>query len=434
MASDGGIFAFGDAQYFGSMGGKPLNKPVVGIAPTPDGGGYWEAGSDGGIFTFGEPNFFGSMGGRHLNKPVVGVWSTSNGQGYWESASDGGIFNFGNAPYLGSTGGMTLNAPVVGGINCSRPSDLEHQPHQIDHVQRIQQLPARPFPTITSSRTRGPRLSRGSRSVTTRCSVSCPSTTLAKGASETCTATYRVTQADVDSGSVTNSATASANGPNGAVSSTLAVLTVAETGAKSSLSLAKSTTSTGYGSTSDMIPYTYTVTNTGTTTLHGVIVNDSATNPNGDVETVTPSCPGGNVAPGQTEVCHASYPVSQDDVDFGSVTNTAWASAVNSAEATICPMITSCPTQSVTVYADNPPDASLSVVTSTTSTFTASGQTIDYSYLVTNTGQLSYLDLGQRQCAAERVQRQPPHYCDVSLDAGASRAGHERDVYRHLHD
>ncbi len=32
MASDGGLFAFGDAQFFGSMGGTPINKPVVGMA------------------------------------------------------------------------------------------------------------------------------------------------------------------------------------------------------------------------------------------------------------------------------------------------------------------------------------------------------------------------------------------------------------------
>ena len=72
--------------------------------------------------------------------------------------------------------------------------------------------------------------------------MSCPSTTLAKGASETCTATYTVTQADVDSGSVTNTATASANGPHSAVSSAVATVTVAANGATSSLSLAKSTT------------------------------------------------------------------------------------------------------------------------------------------------------------------------------------------------
>ncbi len=35
VASDGGLFAFGNAQFYGSMGGKPLNAPVVGVAATP---------------------------------------------------------------------------------------------------------------------------------------------------------------------------------------------------------------------------------------------------------------------------------------------------------------------------------------------------------------------------------------------------------------
>jgi len=75
VASDGGIFAFGDAQFYGSMGGTPLNKPIVGIASTPDGKGYWEVASDGGIFAFGDAQFYGSMGGTPLNKPIVGIAS-----------------------------------------------------------------------------------------------------------------------------------------------------------------------------------------------------------------------------------------------------------------------------------------------------------------------------------------------------------------------
>ena len=114
VASDGGIFAFGDAGYYGSMGGPPLNKPVVGIAATPDGQGYWEVASDGGIFAFGDAGYYGSMGGPPLNKPVVGIAATPDGQGYWEVASDGGIFAFGDAGYYGSMGGTPLNKPVVG--------------------------------------------------------------------------------------------------------------------------------------------------------------------------------------------------------------------------------------------------------------------------------------------------------------------------------
>ena len=59
VASDGGIFAFGDAHFYGSMGGKPLDQPIVGMAPSPEGNGYWCVAADGGIFSFDVP-FFGS--------------------------------------------------------------------------------------------------------------------------------------------------------------------------------------------------------------------------------------------------------------------------------------------------------------------------------------------------------------------------------------
>ncbi len=114
VASDGGIFTFGDARFFGSTGGIRLNAPVVGMAATPDGGGYWLVASDGGIFTFGDARFFGSTGSIVLNKPVVGMAVTPDGRGHWLVASDGGIFTFGDARFFGSTGGIHLNAPIVG--------------------------------------------------------------------------------------------------------------------------------------------------------------------------------------------------------------------------------------------------------------------------------------------------------------------------------
>ena len=114
VASDGGIFSYGDAQFYGSMGGRPLNKPIVGMAATPDGGGYWLVASDGGIFSFGDAAFHGSMGGKPLNKPMVGMAATRDGGGYWLVASDGGIFSFGDAAFHGSMGGKHLNKPIVG--------------------------------------------------------------------------------------------------------------------------------------------------------------------------------------------------------------------------------------------------------------------------------------------------------------------------------
>ena len=114
VASDGGVFTYGDAGFYGSPGGTTLNKPVVGMAVTPDGMGYWLVASDGGVFTYGDAGFYGSPGGTTLNKPVVGMAVTPDGQGYWLVASDGGVFTYGDAGFYGSPGGAILNKPVVG--------------------------------------------------------------------------------------------------------------------------------------------------------------------------------------------------------------------------------------------------------------------------------------------------------------------------------
>jgi hypothetical protein len=114
VASDGGIFSFGDAPFYGSTGNLRLNQPVVGMAATHSGAGYWMVASDGGIFSFGDAAFYGSTGNIHLNQPVVGMAPTPDGGGYWLVAADGGIFSFGDAPFYGSTGSMHLNKPIVG--------------------------------------------------------------------------------------------------------------------------------------------------------------------------------------------------------------------------------------------------------------------------------------------------------------------------------
>ncbi len=114
VASDGGVFSFGDAGFHGSTGNLNLNKPIVGMAATPDRHGYWMVASDGGVFAFGNAAFFGSTGSLHLNQPIVGITATSDGLGYWLVASDGGIFAFGDAVFYGSTGALHLNKPIVG--------------------------------------------------------------------------------------------------------------------------------------------------------------------------------------------------------------------------------------------------------------------------------------------------------------------------------
>jgi len=110
VASDGGIFSFGDATFHGSTGNMKLNRPVMAMAPAADGSGYWLVASDGGIFAFDVP-FYGSMGATKLNKPISGM--VPGRAGYMMVAQDGGIFSFGNVAFHGSLGAKPPSSPVI---------------------------------------------------------------------------------------------------------------------------------------------------------------------------------------------------------------------------------------------------------------------------------------------------------------------------------
>jgi hypothetical protein len=74
-----------------------LNRPIVAMAATPNAGGYWLVASDGGIFNFGDAGYYGSTGATVLILPVVGMAATRDGKGYVLVAVDGGTFPFGDA-------------------------------------------------------------------------------------------------------------------------------------------------------------------------------------------------------------------------------------------------------------------------------------------------------------------------------------------------
>ena len=71
-----------------------LNRPIVGMAATPSGQGYWLVASDGGIFSFGDAHFYGSTGARSLNRPIVGMAATPARGHYLLVASDEQTFRF----------------------------------------------------------------------------------------------------------------------------------------------------------------------------------------------------------------------------------------------------------------------------------------------------------------------------------------------------
>ena len=89
-------------EFVRALGRAQLNAPVVGMASTSTGLGYWMVATDGGIFNYGDATFYGSAGSVPLNKPIVGMAATPDGGGYWLVASDGGIFNYGDAEFYGS--------------------------------------------------------------------------------------------------------------------------------------------------------------------------------------------------------------------------------------------------------------------------------------------------------------------------------------------
>ena len=107
----------GPAGPAGPQGPSGPQGPPGPVTSTSSGDGYYEVASDGGVFTFGNAKYYGSMGGQTLNSPIVNIVVTPGDLGYWLVAKDGGVFSFGNAQFLGSMGGVRLNAPIVAGAS-----------------------------------------------------------------------------------------------------------------------------------------------------------------------------------------------------------------------------------------------------------------------------------------------------------------------------
>ncbi|WP_298212655.1 putative Ig domain-containing protein [Ferrimicrobium sp.] len=145
VTSSGQVVAHNGASFYGDTytdgltgltGAKPLNAPITGIIPDPTGGGYWLIAKDGGVFDFGNAQFYGSTytygitgltGAKPLDAPIVGGAAAPNGDGYWLIAKDGGVFNFGGAHFGGSTydlgyTGLGGSHPLPGAITDLMPN------------------------------------------------------------------------------------------------------------------------------------------------------------------------------------------------------------------------------------------------------------------------------------------------------------------------
>ncbi|WP_316528850.1 DUF7507 domain-containing protein [Kitasatospora brasiliensis] len=238
-------------------------------------------------------------------------------------------------------------------------------------------------------------------------SVTCDATTLNPGQSTTCHGTYTVTEADAQAGHVTNTAHATGTGPDGEpVDSPPAEETVDVVPPTSSLSITKRADITENARPGDTITYTYTVTNTGSTVINNITVTDD------HVTSVT--CDATSLNPGQSTTCHGTYTVTEADAQAGHVTNTARANGTDPEGRPVeSPPVELC----ITVV---PSASSLTITKQADITENAHpGDTITYTYTVTNTGSTTVTELTVND---DRVQQVT---CDVTtLDPGQSTTCH----------
>ena len=201
---------------------------------------------------------------------------------------------------------------------------------------------------------------------------------LAPAAVVDCTATYVVTQADVDAGSISNTATIAGDGPGGQPVTNTAGATVL-TDTASSISLSKTASPTSGLQLGDTVTYTMTATNTGATSLHNVSVSDPMTGLS--ALDCTPTVPA-TLASGASVTCTATYTVTQADVNAGSISNTATVDALDPANAPVTD------SASETVLTGQPAGITI-VKTATPNSGVALGDEVTYELAVTNSGGLT---------------------------------------------
>jgi hypothetical protein len=112
IASDGGLFAFGDAAFHGSLGNNPPPTPIVGVAPSADGGGYWMLEANATVHAFGDAPPVSPSGSSPglatANSPMAAMIPDIGGGGFDVVDQTGQAFSFGDAPYFGDVA-TTIN-------------------------------------------------------------------------------------------------------------------------------------------------------------------------------------------------------------------------------------------------------------------------------------------------------------------------------------
>ena len=224
--------------------------------------------------------------------------------------------------------------------------------------------------------------------------ITCPggngSVNLAVAEQVTCTATYTLTQEDLDQGSIEN--TASATGTPPALPPVVSPPSTIEIPGNPApaISLVKTVDPQVAVSAGDTVTYSFLITNTGNLTLHDVTAVDDPLVFSGTGTLPAPTCPAeaASMLPGEQVTCTADYTLTQADVDAGTVSNTA----TSVGTPPTGPDVTSTPSSAVV---DITPAPAISLVKSATpTTVTAAGQVVTYTFLVANTGNVTLSGLG----------------------------------------
>ncbi|MCH7400196.1 gliding motility-associated C-terminal domain-containing protein, partial [Belliella sp. DSM 107340] len=200
--------------------------------------------------------------------------------------------------------------------------------------------------------------------------------TLSPGESSSISASYTVTQEDIDSGSILNAASVEGTDPNGETpEGSDEVETPVDQ--NSNIVLSKTADKTAVSEAGEVIVYTLTVANTGNTTLTDVLIIDAKL---GVEENI------GTLSPGESSSISVSYTVTQEDIDSGSILNAASVQGTDPNGET--------PEGSDEV--ETPVDQNSSISLSKTADKTAvseAGEVIVYTLTVTNTGNTTLTDV-----------------------------------------
>ena len=225
--------------------------------------------------------------------------------------------------------------------------------------------------------------------------------TLAPGATGTATATYVLTQTDINAGQISNTAIATGTTPQGGTvqdtsgtSTTNDTPTVTPLSQNPAIALVKTavfndTNADTFAQVGETITYTFTVTNTGNVTVNGLVINDTQIGLTNAV--VTPA----TLAPGATGTATATYVLTQTDINAGQISNTAIATGTTPQGGTVqdtSGTSTTNDTPTVTPLPQNPAIALVKTAVfndTNADTFAQVGETITYTFTVTNTGNVT---------------------------------------------